>query len=835
MSQVQVGVADLCDNLPNPDAFAGQMRNLNEANALAETLRLSPSHEEEEAGPVQKTSVNDNGKHSEEEGGKEGHTGRGREEDEEEDIDEVMKEEEEEEESEESSFLISCQSPETPMTDSSFSETGSLLETPYPFSPATSPEPTSPAIPEMAFLASQMEMSRIDVKVDSPNADVVASTTGSFAQGPTFTTGPIDSATLTLTSDTSPPGPPCVTEAPCKMATNTNLTTGHRTSSTEPVFISGPPCTTWFPSTAETFTVPACTAMPNTSVASPPMSATANPLTVTSGPTTTGTESKSTTGPMTPSWEHVSSTPEPTCSSVSSCATGPIPSPALLESLEELAQRGDDTHLPQYLHQIAEAFVLHKDYQRALWCIQLERLYHQRVLDNLNALQEQWGSQCRSSFFDLATQHLDTLKNICQTHSRPGARDAVCASLDTLRSTFKEGGALPLCTSVHPVDEGFEQRAQDPSCYQSSRPVIPNITLTDGLRSPEISEKDGSDPDREVEGRDCFHGDQLTDQHGSNREREEAEGGAEHTISVRGNGLHPSTSGEIDQSKPAEQQGGDLGPTQEKEAKGAEEEREVKEAAQALEMEDEGEEEEEEERQKEGDSALCQKALPVETLCSGADVELQQLDPEALAEEKLHEETQESAKTCLLQDARLPQEAHMNQQEQGEEVKEEEEEEKEEEEEEEGEDDEYDEYEDEEEQVDIVKEASSLDGGAKPIAVEERSPATVLVSILKRRHVCVDNMGVSASSETPPAKRRVRFKVPDDGYEQDVGGGDSCLLLFLLCLVTVVISVGGTALYCTLGDDHSSVCQDFSRNADFYIGQIQSGVAQVQRWFAHGS
>lgn len=30
--------------------------------------------------------------------------------------------------------------------------------------------------------------------------------------------------------------------------------------------------------------------------------------------------------------------------------------------------------------------------QRALLCIQLERLYHQRVLDNLNALQKQWGN-----------------------------------------------------------------------------------------------------------------------------------------------------------------------------------------------------------------------------------------------------------------------------------------------------------------------------------------------------------------------------------------------------------------------------------------------------------
>ncbi|XP_068586474.1 consortin [Cebidichthys violaceus] len=817
MSQVQVGGANLCDNLPNPDALAAQTRNLNETNALAPTQSLAPRHKEEGGGLVQKTSVNNNGK--EEEHGKEGYTGRGREEhEEEEDIDEVMKGEEEEEESEESSCLIRCQSPDTPMTDSSYSETGSLLETPYPLSPGTSPEPTSPVIPvvspDTAYPASQVEVSPIDVKVDSHNTDLIASTTGSVTQGPTFTTGPIDYTT----------GPACITEATDKIAKNTDFTAGDLTSSTEPVFNYGPTCAGGFPSTAETFTVPACTAMLNTSIASTPMSATAN----TPGPTTTGTESTTTTGPLTSIWEHITSTPVPTCFSVSTCAAGPISSPALLESLEELAQRGDDTHLPQYLHQIAEAFVLHKDYQRALWCIQLERLYHQRVLDNLSALQEQWESKCRSSFFDLATQHLDTLKNICRTHSRPGARDAVCASLDLLRPTFEEGGALPLCTSVHQVDEGMEQRAQDPSRYQRSHPVIPSIDLTVGLYSPEISEKDRqSDPHREVEGGVCFLGDQLTDKHGSNREGGEAEGGVEYTTSVIGNGVHPSTVGEIDQSKPAEQQGGDLGPTQEREAKGDEEEREVEEAAEALEMEDEGEEEEEE-RQKEKDSALCQKALPVETLVSGADVEQQQLHQEALAEEKLYEENQESAKTCLHQEARLPQEAHMQQQEQSEEVKEEEEYEEEEEE-------EYDEV----EQVDIVKEASSLDDMAKLITVEQISPASGLVSILKKRRVCVDNMSVSASSETRPdeipAKRRVRFKVPDDGYEQDVGGGDSCLLLFLLCLVTVVISVGGTALYCALGDAHSSVCQDFSRNADFYVGQIQSGIAQIQHWFAPSS
>lgn len=173
------------------------------------------------------------------------------------------------------------------------------------------------------------------------------------------------------------------------------------------------------------------------------------------------------------------------------------------------------------------------------------------------------------------------------------------------------------------------------------------------------------------------------------------------------------------------------------------------------------------------------------------------------------------------------------------------------------------------------------------------SPASGLVSILKKRSIFVDSdsMSVSAAHQPDkrPAKRRVRFRVPDDCYEHgwycvflpvvqkliglhmelvnyliaselncniggvnfkakktlypavclsfsvDVGGGDSCLLLFLLCLVTVVISLGGTALYCALGDAHSSVCQDFSRNANFYLGQIQHGISQIQHWFSPGS
>ncbi|KAI5610900.1 consortin isoform X1, partial [Silurus asotus] len=100
-----------------------------------------------------------------------------------------------------------------------------------------------------------------------------------------------------------------------------------------------------------------------------------------------------------------------------------------------------------------------------------------------------------------------------------------------------------------------------------------------------------------------------------------------------------------------------------------------------------------------------------------------------------------------------------------------------------------------------------------------------LVSILKRR-VC-DEGEDNTSTNKPLSKRRVRFHVPDESLENDEVGGDSWLLLLLLCLVTVVISVGGTALYCAFGDAQSSVCTDFSHNIDFYLGKVQRSVDDI--------
>ncbi|KAM9764906.1 consortin [Menidia menidia] len=819
MSQDHGDSLDLCDNSPGSEALSGQSQNLNETNSLAPNQNLPLPQSEDGAIPdiIHKSSLNNNGK-EEEKTEKEGYTAKSR--DEEDDADEVMKEDEEEE-SEGSSCMTRCQSPDTPMTDSSYSETGSLLETPYPFSPGTSPEPTSPVIPEVVLPISSLKLNQNDAEVNSPIfvAGSGASTSGSImcTDGSTISAGPVHFTTQTLTSDTTPSSP---TETSDRTARNSSAE--KLTSPTEPVPSSGPPFARGSSSSdsgpntgaAETLTLSAQKRLNTSTLAGLTM----DPQSFATGSTTENTEFTPNSSNISSDQEQITSAPVTTCVSVSTCSTEPIPSPTLLESLEQLVQRGDDTHLPQYLHQIAEAFVLHEDYQRALCFIQLERLYHQRVLDNLNALQEQWESQCGRTPSNVATHHLDTLKQICQTHTRPRTRDAECASLDLLRQKIDKGGEQISCPSAPQVEGGMEHRAEDSFSH-----AMPSIDVLQRLDSPEISEKDrGEDPNRQLEGKVIFHEPQLTEERSESREGAQVEEGVGGTVSDTGNGLHPCTAVVMDQSKPAEQQGEDLSLVREKEAKGEERESDLEEAAEALEMEEEEAEDEGEETQQEGDSSFCQKALPVETLFSGAVLAVQELNQDAGAQERLHDETsrcqetQESPKSCQYEEERPLQEAHMKQ-----EVQEEE-----------GEED----Y--EVDQADLIREAPSLDEMAKLITVEEISPASGLVSILKKRSVSVDRTNVLSAEPAPEkatAKRRVRFKVPDDSYEHEVGGGDSCLLLFLLCLVTVVISVGGTALYCAVGDAQSSVCQDFSRNADFYVGQLHRGISQIQHWLNLGS
>ncbi|XP_049319438.1 consortin [Astyanax mexicanus] len=468
-----------------------------------------------------------------------------------------------------------------------------------------------------------------------------------------------------------------------------------------------------------------------------------------------------------------SQSPSPTASegllSPECVPVGVAVSPGLGQSLGAclcvLQERGDDAMLPLTLHQIAEALVLEGDYQRAICFLQLEKLYHERVLSNIATLQEHWESRWRligqyqsSSVCssDLDAEHLERLRHICRTHRQPTRSSDRCELVAKVQrnSVFSESGGEKKSESERPCssEELMEEQKipGDDSGESCSSPVgqqgetetlssdsslshsssssslsaTPSLTVRDGPPAGGGAEEDTltHSPAEELPGTQRPDGPGV-----------EMEGG--------GASLDTGQDLEPERGEPEEQKGvGD----QEKEQE------EVEEAVEALELEGGGGQ---------------QEPLDLEV-------------PELRVEEEPEEE-----------------EGHG---------------------------------------VETLERIDTLDDLAKRIQVEEIAPAAGLVSILKRR---VSQEGTAGSS-TPvpkPSKRKVRFRVPDDGLDHDEVGGDSWLLLLLLCLATVVISVGGTALYCTFGDAQSSVCTDFSHNMDFYVGQVQRGVDELRLWLNHGS
>lgn len=166
----------------------------------------------------------------------------------------------------------------------------------------------------------------------------------------------------------------------------------------------------------------------------------------------------------------------------------------------------------------------------------------------------------------------------------------------------------------------------DFSHLESSHPVSVS------LDSPDTTQKKRDHLDAEPDGRSCFHGSQLTCTEGG-------EGGGGHIPSAAGNELHPSASGRMEQSKSAEQQGGDHGRAQGRTAKEEVEEsvEEEEETAAALGMEDEGEDEEEEKVKEENSTYVT-----AEPQVGAADVKVQQLLQEDRAKEELRQDSQVS-------------------------------------------------------------------------------------------------------------------------------------------------------------------------------------------------
>ncbi|KAM4693096.1 consortin isoform 2-T2 [Discoglossus pictus] len=119
-------------------------------------------------------------------------------------------------------------------------------------------------------------------------------------------------------------------------------------------------------------------------------------------------------------------------------------------------------------------------------------------------------------------------------------------------------------------------------------------------------------------------------------------------------------------------------------------------------------------------------------------------------------------------------------------------------------------------------------GRGTATANNEVNPASGLVSILKKRNG--NDSEKLAPTPQKQTKRKVRFQEMDDALDQEEIGGGSCILLVALCLVTVFLSIGGTAVYCTFADVESSVCKDFAENMDFYYTQLLQGMEELKHW-----
>ncbi|XP_062864009.1 consortin [Trichomycterus rosablanca] len=410
-------------------------------------------------------------------------------------------------------------------------------------------------------------------------------------------------------------------------------------------------------------------------------------------------------------------------------------SPSIAASLRLLEEGGDDAALPHRLHQIAETLMQDGDYERAIRFLQLERLYHERVLSNIAALQDSWESRWSSvvsspALSDLESEHLDRLKHICRTHRQPTRRHEMCESV------------------IHGEEEDLSGDVTG----------VSELSCSPGL---EMLEQDEVSPSESATA--ALH-----------HQREPTHRDSAHTPSTSTSQAPPTTT-TPDSSSVTEETKTELEPPTG--VKGAGPGTDVKEVEPDTDVKGAG-----------PDSGVKEVELStIKVLKEVREETATQLQEEEVEQEgELEEEELEEALEALELEEELQR-----------------------------------------------SEVTTLDELAKRIQVEEISPASGLVSILKRKEAA------EGSHNPPPdraaGKRRVRFHVPEEGLDQDEVGGDSWLLLLLLCLVTVVISVGGTALYCAFGDAHSSVCTDFSHNVDFYLGKVQRGVDEIAHLFSGGS
>ncbi|XP_026699872.1 consortin [Athene cunicularia] len=544
---------------------------------------------------------------------------------------------------------------------------------------------------------------------------------------------------------------------------------------------------------------------------------------------------------------------------------------SLFSLLREEVEQMDSKILPLCLHQIAETYFQEEEYEKAMKFIQLERLYHEQLLANLSSIQEQWERKWkravpssvttrRNSAKELNGEELEKLTRVCSSHQQPQASKN---KLVAAENTWESGCLLQLMESKN-------LKENEAAAFKSGTETCPGIEPKKEEKQLSTSSPGENKTERQTEAASLWVAagkDHMEEQHCS------AESTLEPHTQSTGRGGRPSSgclsSGDAGKdnslqlrerqlSKDAEKIGGtaedpgakfplepmvdalvltdadsmptDLVPTNKdvqadrnllrsKHLAGSSEIASGQLENSDLKQQQKQPDDDEKSSQDRTASHVCSGCNKVSEHESTAHPQVcKEMQRTAGQQEKVNNEEQEDLFLRFLNGNIVDTEesfANLANQE------------------------DFDAVPDISperasynslEALSLDDSFSSLDELARRIEIAEIAPAEGLVSILKKRD---DREGKTiAQVQQRQTKRRVRFQEMEDTLDQDEVAGGSCILLILLCIATVFLSIGGTALYCTFGDMESPVCTDFADNMDFYYTQILRRMEELKHWIA---
>ncbi|NXA19880.1 CNST protein, partial [Ibidorhyncha struthersii] len=546
---------------------------------------------------------------------------------------------------------------------------------------------------------------------------------------------------------------------------------------------------------------------------------------------------------------------------------------SLFSLLREEVDQMDSKILPLCLHQIAEAYFQEEEYEKAMKFIKLEQLYHEQLLANLSSIQEQWERKwktavpspvttLRNSAKELSGEELEKLTRVCSSHQQPQAsKNKLVAAENTWESScllrlmeskhlkeretaaFKSG--TETCPGIGPKKEDKQLSTSSPGENETETQTEAAASLwvaagRDHMEEQHCSAESTLEPHTQSTGTvgrpssGCLSsGDASEDNSLQLRERQLSKDAEK----IEGTAGEPGVKLPLEPMVDAlvltdtDYMPTDLVPT-DKDVQADRNLLRSKHGAGSSEIASGqlgNSDLKQQQKQPDDDDEKSSRDRTVSSVCSGCNKVSEhestahsqvckEIQRTAGHEEKVNNEEQEDLFLRFLNGNLIDTEesfANLANQE------------------------DFDTVPDISperasynslEALSLDDSFSSLDELARRIEIAEIAPAEGLVSILKKKD---DREGKTiAQVQQRQTKRRVRFQEMEDTLDQDEVAGGSCILLILLCIATVFLSIGGTALYCTFGDMESPVCTDFAANMDFYYTQILQRMEELKHWIA---